>query len=570
MPSHFAQRPTKALLVTTTTTAVAPQYTSAVLMLRSPMLAGLAMGAGRWPSGSIVATADELHLTLCYLGDAAELEPRRAAAEAAIQAMAAQLPPVVGEISGIGRFRGDDGMDAVYASFDSPDLARWLVKLQEGLAAAGFACEQRHGLQPHITLAFVPSGQLLDMPPPWPMGIYFEQVTLAWGMAATDYALGGEPWAMPDDVTGAAQAGAMAAGGAGMGDGEDGEDDEGEGGETATAALGGGAETAGSADGQASPGGEEVPNITGHPTAYGDASTPVDALKGRSPAIWLAKDWQPRELKQQNDPEARGWKVLPHHVKDISGRTVVGIFSVFGNIDSYEDVCMPRSFAKTFRERAGMIHHIWQHDTMQPPIAVIDRLQEVGRDALPADVQAMYPEATGGAEVSRTYLEGPELANWVLEAIAKGAPMQMSYMYDPIRFEYVEQEGRRIRLIYEQRLWETSDVLWGANPATRASKALDALPPLPLDALLGQLERALISAQKAGARNAAADQERINGIHRLAVELGCSNCKGMTDDDTGDDPEKSAPGRESTHAPQGPSLEQLRSDLNFLLFIAEN
>jgi len=546
-PSPAAQRPEKALLVTTTTTVVAPQHTTAVLMLRSPLLATLALPAARWPAGALVHTADELHLTLCYLGEAADLEPRRAAVAAVVQAMAAELPPVAGTISGMGRFSGEDGVDAVYCSFDSPDLARWLVRLQEGLAGAGFPVEDRHGHDPHITLAYVPAGEAVDLPAPWPIEVWFDTVTLGWGTAYTDYALGGAPWEAVPDVVDAAQAGAAAAG------------------EPADGA--GVAEPA--VDATPAETGDAL-NAQGHPLAVGDTTPPAaegDALKS-APALWL-KDRQPGALVQQNDPASRAPKALPHFTKDIDGRTVVGVFSVFGNVDSYLDVCMPGSFAKTFRERRGKIHHLWQHDTSQPAIAVIDGLQEVGRDALPQEVLAAFPEATGGAEVRRTYLERSPLAEWVFEGIQKGGPYEMSYMYDPIRFEFVEQGGQRLRLIHEQRLWETSDVLWGANPATRASKADGAIWTMPLDLLLGQIEHQLTRAQKAGARHSADDVRALNAIHKLAVQLGCTSCKGMTDEEEED--AKAAPRRPDTgtHAPSVPSLAMLKSNLDYLIFLNE-
>lgn len=532
MPPKPHTQPSKALLVSTTTTLVAPSYSSVILMLRSPMLAMLALSPDRWPSGSVVHTADELHMTVCYLGTAADLESRRPAVQAVVQAMAAQLPPIMGRVSGIGRFSSDDGMDAVYASFDAPPLAQWLVKLEEGLAAAGMPVDRRHGHDPHITLAYVPSGESVDLPPPWPLETAFTRVTLGWAGEYLDFDLSGTPWEMPGDVTDAAQVAADMATPA-----ED----------TPTEESADSAETASAAAG---------------------AEAKADGGM-HAPAIWLAKDWKPIAPERKNDPESRRWKTVTHYTKDIdeATRTVVGVYSVFGNVDSYGDVVMPGSFAKTFRERAGRIHHIWQHDTTNPPIAIISSLQEVGRDALPADVQALYPDALGGAEVRRTYLEGPELANWVYEAILKGAPLEMSYMYDPLRYEYVMRDEERVCLLYEQRLWETSDVLWGANSATRASKARDLdLPPMSLDLLIGQLESALTRVQKAGARNSTDDLERINSIHGLVVKLGCTTCKGEYGDD--DEP-KAAPSRETTHASTGPTLDDARAAYHYLLLTTQ-
>jgi hypothetical protein len=280
------------------------------------------------------------------------------------------------------------------------------------------------------------------------------------------------------------------------------------------------------------------------------------------PAIWV-KSHKPVKIERTNDPASRVRKSLPHVVKDISGRTVVGIASVFGNLDSYDDIAMPGSFAKTIRERGRKVFHLWQHDTTQPAIAVVERLQEVGRDALPREIQDAYPDALGGLEVARTYLEYG-LATWVFDGIQKGVPFEMSYMYDALAYEYVAREdlGRTVRLLYEQRLWETSDVLWGANSATVASKALD-LDLLPLDLLRGQLEGWRVRAEKAGARNSTGDLGLINDIHDLAVRLGCTVCLGTPD---AEDAAKAATAPVMSHAPHL-DLAALRTKLNYLTFI---
>lgn len=225
---------------------------------------------------------------------------------------------------------------------------------------------------------------------------------------------------------------------------------------------------------------------------------------------------------------ARELKSLPGAVKSISGRKVTGVFSVFGNLDDYHDRMWPGCFSKTLNERAGRIHHLWQHDFMSPPIAIITDIKEVSRDQLPDEVLRRAPEAMGGAEVTREYLD-TERAQEVLTAIKAGAPLEMSFAYDPIKYDFEElpdarYEWEKIRNLREVRLYETSDVLWGANDATVASKAL----ALPLDFLLKQLSANLEIAQqqiKAGSRHSQADIDRINQIAQLSLDLGATNIK---------------------------------------------
>lgn len=220
----------------------------------------------------------------------------------------------------------------------------------------------------------------------------------------------------------------------------------------------------------------------------------------------------------------REMKAGAFHVKAIDGRKVTGIYSVYGNLDDYSDKIWPGAMAKTIAERGSKILHLWQHDFSCPPIAKIISLREVGRDELPEAVLAQAPEAMGGAEVTREYLKTPR-ADEVLANLTAGVPLQMSFAYDALKYDYealpgAKYEWERMRNLREIRLWETSDVLWGANDATIASKAA-----LPLDYLLKQFMLVLdeLRENKDGRRNSAADQTRINTIAKIAIELGADN-----------------------------------------------
>lgn len=256
----------------------------------------------------------------------------------------------------------------------------------------------------------------------------------------------------------------------------------------------------------------------------------------------------------------RELKIGSFATKQIEGDSVVGIAAVMGNLDSYDDRLWLGSFTKTLRERAGKIYHLWQHDFGCPPIAVIEELREVPREELPPSVIEAAPEATGGLLVKRRYFDTPR-AKEVLANIVAGSPLQMSFAYDAIKYDFEEKPGakyewERIRNLREVRLYETSDVLWGANDATVASKGaypievlvkqligrelpLDVVieqigsRELPLDVLvknlggrvldLSTLASHLHGLAKAGRRNASDDLERINQIGTLAVELGATS-----------------------------------------------
>lgn len=199
----------------------------------------------------------------------------------------------------------------------------------------------------------------------------------------------------------------------------------------------------------------------------------------------------------------------------VSDRTVTGIFSVYGNIDSYSDIAHPGMMSKTLRERGDRILHLWQHNMEEPPIAVIESIREVSRDQLPAETLVRAPDALGGAEVTRRYLDTPR-GNEVLEAIRGGSPLEMSFAFNPVVYDFTEMARSPlgvVRNLREIKLLETSDVLFGANDATVARKSYS----------ITTLLEALRVAVKAGARHSTRDNQLINQIAEAALELGATN-----------------------------------------------
>lgn len=231
------------------------------------------------------------------------------------------------------------------------------------------------------------------------------------------------------------------------------------------------------------------------------------------------------------------YKTSPAAITSITDRTIVGIFAIHGNIDSYQDISHPGSFSKTLAERGSRIKFLWGHDTLGgPPIAKITGLREIARDELPDQVLALAPAATGGVEVTREYLKN-DRAERVFEAVATGANDEMSYAYDAIRMDFSEVDGVKVRNLREIRLWEVSDVTFGANPATQGAKL-----HMPLDVLLKHLE-VITDELKAGARHSSADSKLINKLHDLTVDLGATTCKGIAGVDDTSDTDKSVPSR---------------------------
>lgn len=250
------------------------------------------------------------------------------------------------------------------------------------------------------------------------------------------------------------------------------------------------------------------------------------------------------------------YKSLPSFVKavDPETRTVTGVFAVHGNIDSYADISHPGSFKKTIAERGDRVKFLWNHDFFGgPPIAKVLGIREIGRDELPESVLSRASNATGGVEIVRQYMKTGRAAE-VFEAVAEGASDEMSYGYDPIVMDFSEVDGTQVRNLREIRLWEVSDVIFGANPATAGSKLA-----MPADVLLKHIDYFLESL-KAGARHNAADTKLLNAIHKAALDLGATNCKGLADDE-----DKTQPNDERRAEPVSLTLMKFRQQTIDLL-----
>uniref|UniRef100_A0A6H1ZF37 Putative peptidase n=1 Tax=viral metagenome TaxID=1070528 RepID=A0A6H1ZF37_9ZZZZ len=171
------------------------------------------------------------------------------------------------------------------------------------------------------------------------------------------------------------------------------------------------------------------------------------------------------------------YKILPQFVKelDIPSRTVTGIFAVHGNIDEGGDISVNGSFGKQLNDGSRQRQRfLWAHNSYNPPVASIKGICEVEKADLPEAVLKWAPEATGGVLVTRKYYDGVELADWVFKGIQEGDVTEMSYGYDPVVYEIVDDDERPKlrRILREIKLFDISDVNWGMNPATAGVKGL--------------------------------------------------------------------------------------------------
>lgn len=184
----------------------------------------------------------------------------------------------------------------------------------------------------------------------------------------------------------------------------------------------------------------------------------------------------------------REYKTLPAATKAIDGRTVIGIAAVHGNVDDGGDRSWPGSFGDMTIDGRMRMRFLWMHNPMEPPTASINYARDIPRAQLPASVLSYAPEATGGVEVSRTYLDTPR-GDEILAGIKAGAIDEMSYAYQATVYDFEEMDGKQIRNLRLMDIYDISDVTWGMNPATTVSKAGWETAPLLTHA--GALEEAV-------------------------------------------------------------------------------
>jgi 2'-5' RNA ligase len=137
--------------------------------------------------------AEQLHVTLAYLGPAANIEDPEAL-KRAVAEFASRTAPIAGSVSGVGHFTGGE-TPVTYASVDLPTLAPARERLVFDLYSNGGAqLPREHGFSPHVTLAFADLNATVPNLP-----LVFEQVSLVIGGDRTDFPLYGTyaEWVVP-------------------------------------------------------------------------------------------------------------------------------------------------------------------------------------------------------------------------------------------------------------------------------------------------------------------------------------------------------------------------------------
>lgn len=162
------------------------------LMIPPSIAEMIAINGQELPPGVEALPPYEMHVTLCYLGDALQVDNQKLNILKAVSDYAQVYMPIAGRLNGYGRFVEThlEDTEALYLNFDSPALTAFRAGLYEMLRGI-IPLEDNHGYTPHVTLAYVPDGVELEVEIPLPLEVAIDAVTVAWGEERYSFALGG-------------------------------------------------------------------------------------------------------------------------------------------------------------------------------------------------------------------------------------------------------------------------------------------------------------------------------------------------------------------------------------------
>jgi 2'-5' RNA ligase/transposase-like protein len=137
--------------------------------------------------------ADDLHITLAYLGDTADFVGSIDHLVGTIDLFARTMQPLAGRVSGIGRFITDgEDVTPVYASVDMEGLQSFHDELIDHLSSLGYDAASNFAYNPHITLAYIGSDASMPVEDIANVPLHFDKVCLAIGDERHFFKLGSD------------------------------------------------------------------------------------------------------------------------------------------------------------------------------------------------------------------------------------------------------------------------------------------------------------------------------------------------------------------------------------------
>lgn len=198
---------------------------------------------------------------------------------------------------------------------------------------------------------------------------------------------------------------------------------------------------------------------------------------------YLSIDIMKKKTIEQKLANGYKAKTLEKAVKDVDleKRTVTGMFNSYFYIDSDLDMLLPGAAAKSIQERGvgstkgNRIKHLKDHDWSKN-IARLDVLEERtveinGRELEGIYHESFYPESTDSTDQLIKVQAGLYDARSIgfeymnIELVEQGSDDYEKYLAMAINPEVAEEAGF-FWAVKEIRLWEGSDVSFGANELT--------------------------------------------------------------------------------------------------------
>ncbi len=143
------------------------------------------------PGGESV---DTLHITLT-LGDIAAWRENMAQVQSVLMSVAATAKPLVGRVSGVGRFTpsdSSDGMSPIIAMIDIKGLQQFRAELASRLTEAGLPVTDDFAYMPHCTLAYIDADAPIPIKNVPEVPLTFVSIWLVAGSDRTEYLFTGE------------------------------------------------------------------------------------------------------------------------------------------------------------------------------------------------------------------------------------------------------------------------------------------------------------------------------------------------------------------------------------------
>ena len=160
--------------------------------LRPEDAGALALGSDGLPEGAAVLPTNELHVTLAYLGTLDDMEAEFHRVASVLADLARYEISILAETGGVGRFAGAE-QDALFLLVDSERLHQFRGWLVDALSwEAPVEVSRRWGFIPHVTLAYVPSGEPVTLPAVVKRQLVFDALALSWGTQTITFKLQGE------------------------------------------------------------------------------------------------------------------------------------------------------------------------------------------------------------------------------------------------------------------------------------------------------------------------------------------------------------------------------------------